>query len=394
MASRETLTFLAPCAAVAALAAIIVGYPNPKLDWDGTLLPMAKRSFHNSEKPLQGIIVVITGCTNGIGKALAVALKKKLGASIIGISRTESRLQKMRNDGVLDDYFVADFTDVAAVAKAGKRLKEKYSHVDILVNNAGMTRTVDNFWGDKVSQQGYDDTFAVNHLSHVLLTEVLGDTLSTKNKTDIPSRVVQISSTFHWLVDGHALAYTGNNEDLPIAARPGGSPGGMVFRGLRAYANSKLAQILHARALRRRWKYPTATLPRFVSICPTWVSTDIAGASGPGNWCMKMGFPANGFGIASALTAILDDKDTTDGDYYTNVEVPSFFGSIMNHGPVWFKHSLLRDAFGTCFVAPFLLWTQKFFARVSKSKTSTLSYNESLQDELYDWSYAAIQKFL
>jgi len=123
------------------------------------------------------------------------------------------------------------------------------------------------------SPQGFDRVFTVNYLSHFLLTEKMIPLL----QKSADARVVQVSSSYHWGVDGSDLL-PGPHGESPIASRPGGSHGLVLFRSQRSYANSKLAQIYHARAFKRY--HPDLTNIRLISICPAWVGTSIAGQPG------------------------------------------------------------------------------------------------------------------
>merc|ERR1711920_1083839 len=98
-----------------------------------------------------------------------------------------------------------------------------------------------------LSAQGYDLCFGVNYLSHVLLSEKL---IPLLEKSKLNPRIIQTSSTNHWLMDTSELVPSKNmdNDELsPIASRNEHN------KPLpRAYPNSKLAQILHARHLSRK----------------------------------------------------------------------------------------------------------------------------------------------
>ena len=166
-----------------------------------------------------------------------------------------------------------------------------------------------SYWSNPTTANGYDAVFAVNYLSHVLLVEKLVPVLQ---KSKLHPTVLQMSSSYHWGADGRDLESVGGNS-MPLAAQPGTAS--WFFRSTRAYANSKLAQILHTLALqldvRRRY--------RVASICPGWVGTAIAASEGTVMNKLQsfMASPPDGWGIASTYTAILD-LDYKGGDFYIN----------------------------------------------------------------------------
>jgi retinol dehydrogenase 12 len=256
---------------VVALVAILLARPHPELDWENHIIPMARQYTDNSEGilPLTGVTVVISGATNGIGLSLTRALSK-LGATVIGMGRSSQKLAALTEEIPTVLPIKADFSDLASVARAADEIVKSTEKIDILINNAGMNHGGTNTWS--TSPQGYDTVFVVNYLSHYLLTEKLATTIANSTKP----MVVQLSSSYHRGVDGWDLVPT--ETQAPIASLPGGSPGFGIFRSQRSYANSKLAQILHARALKRR--HPVLGKARVVSVCPTWVQTNITTSSG------------------------------------------------------------------------------------------------------------------
>ncbi|GAX24552.1 hypothetical protein FisN_4Hh071 [Fistulifera solaris] len=372
---------------LAALAAV----PHRELDWKGTVIPLAHKYYDlkdtTNDEPLQGKIVVVTGCTSGIGLSMTKALSK-LGATVVGIGRSSTKLNQLKEEVSTVQPFVADFTDLASVAKAADEILSKYDHIDILINNAGMHDGLNNWKGDRVSAQGHDMVFTVNYLSHFLLTEKLSAAMHN-NATQRPT-IVQVASSFHYSVDGSDLMAQGT-DNIPVAAKKGGNAGiGGLLRSSRSYSNSKLAQILHARALRRNhplWsKSPKA---RIVSVCPGIVGTNIGGRTF--KKAMDLGFPVDGWGIATPLMAIFMEDDK--GDYLTSASVFGLaFLSDYFHHPMFYLTGV-RDAM----VWVFLLIVgafQRVTARVASQRSSVESYDEALEDSLYQWSLRAVQEYL
>ena len=179
---------------------------------------------------------VITGATSGLGRATALALAG-LGADVMLVGRNQplgehvAQLCRRRNPGARAQFLRADLssqTDVRVLAAAIRRQCER---VDVLINNAGARYdTYDE------SPEGIERTFAGNHIGHFLLTHLLLSHLELAK----PGRVITIGSVAHLgadLTSGWVECCNGYNRR-------------------RAYANSKLANIVFARELAAR-KDPT-----------------------------------------------------------------------------------------------------------------------------------------
>ena len=222
----------------------------------------------------------------------------------------------------------------------------------------------------------------VNYLSHFLLAEKL---LPLLNKS--PRAVIlQVSSSFHWAVGEQDLHC--EDDEAPIASFPGGSPS-WLWRGQRTYANSKLAQILHARALAR----DETVHARTVSICPGWVATNVAGKAGTmSNTLLHLGgWSAEEWGISSALTALFSKGEN---GYVVNSQAVATAGKWFK----WCSHPVMtvlriRDALGYAFAGT-IYFLQQFLPSVVVAKSSPESYNEKLQDSLYAWSKDAVKEWL
>jgi len=334
--------------------------------------------------------VAITGCTSGIGLELSKFLSTKLGATVIGIGRSPEKLKSLSDDGILQQVFVADFSNLNAVATAARQIIDFVPKIDVLVNNAGLYPPAS--WNYPTTEQGYDRTFGVNYLSHFLFTEKLKPVL---NESWHP-KVVQVASIASFQVPGTDLRTTTTISDekqsqSPLASQPGGNVGFMVFKELRAYANSKLAQLLHARALARRnpsW--------RVVSTCPQFVGSEIVAKSqtaAAANLIKKLAYPVQGYGLNSILRAVLstDEEDGTQ-DFYTNTNID--FLSWVEKLPAFCYNLLpIRDAVGLA-LGFTILGYQRFVLRGGPSKSSTVSYDVDLQEDLYKWSMSAISGYL
>jgi NAD(P)-dependent dehydrogenase (short-subunit alcohol dehydrogenase family) len=174
---------------------------------------------------VDGRTVVVTGASSGIGAAGAVELAR-LGATVVPIGRDERRLAKVARQ-VGGEGLRADFASLDEVRRLAGELLARHERIDVLVNNAGA-------WPGRrrLSADGFELTFAVNHLAPFLLTNLLLDRL----RESAPARVVTTSSVAHTggLID---------LDDLQLERR---------WTGMRAYSNSKLANILFTRELAQR----------------------------------------------------------------------------------------------------------------------------------------------
>ena len=396
-------------AVLVVLLAYVLQYPHPTIDWDNCIIPKAKEmmgtTFHldndnvdATKKPLSGLTVVVTGATSGIGMGLTQTLIR-MGATVVAMGRSPSKLEKLQQS--LDDpnkerlfKITVELSDFASVREAADRIPEVTGgSIDVLVNNAGIHYN-NGFLGQRTptTKSGHDTSFAINYMSHFILTERMMPLL--KNSTKPHPAVVQISSSFHVGVDGSELRPETINgmtttTTMPLAARPGGLEG--LWRDQRAYANSKLAQILHSRALQRR---NHQTRVRFVSVCPAWVATNIAGNewSPPYLLMQLFGFPVMGWGISSVLQAMLDTRAT--GDHFVNAALSDFRGFVPDFlFRSWVYEWGIRDTFAQLF-ATVLIGVQKFGPMVGTALSSVESYDENLQEALYEWTYKEVSEYL
>jgi retinol dehydrogenase 12 len=177
-------------------------------------------------------ICLVTGATHGIGRATAQALAA-MGATVLVHGRDLARARTVAEDisrgtGNSEVRFVqADFAQLAQVRRLAQELQSLLPRLDVLINNAGVMAAA-----RARSADGYELTFAVNHLAPFLLTNLLLDKL----KESAPSRVIVVAS------DAHRRA-TLDFGDL-MNARVSGF--------WAAYERSKLANVLFARELARR----------------------------------------------------------------------------------------------------------------------------------------------
>ena len=177
-------------------------------------------------------ICLITGATSGIGKAAALQLAE-LGTTLILVGRnpdktaaTVQHIQEQTGNQEVHSI-VADLSSQQAIRELADDFKARYQRLDVLVNNAGALML-----SRQETIDGIEMTFALNHLSHFMLTHLLLELL----KSSGPSRIVNVSS------DSHRDAHL-DFEDLQIQQR---------YRGYKAYGRSKLANVLFTYELARR----------------------------------------------------------------------------------------------------------------------------------------------
>jgi NAD(P)-dependent dehydrogenase (short-subunit alcohol dehydrogenase family) len=180
-----------------------------------------------------GRYALVTGGSSGIGLATARGLLPHFEAVGI-VGRNPERLEEAAADlrstgGGAVETFQADFTSLADVRRLSADVRARFPLLSVLVNNAGVWHRERH-----LSQDGYEETFAVNHLAHFLLTNDLEELLAA----GAPSRVINVSSSMH------ARPKSMNWGDLMFEE---------AFSGFRAYGHSKLANILFSNELARRW---------------------------------------------------------------------------------------------------------------------------------------------
>jgi NAD(P)-dependent dehydrogenase (short-subunit alcohol dehydrogenase family) len=166
--------------------------------------------------------VLVTGATDGLGRSVAQGLAAK-GATVLlhgrSPERLEATLEELRsqtgNEKV--NSYLADLSSLDAARDLAERIFSEHDRLDVLVNNAGVISPE-----RRESEDGYELTFAVNYLSHFLLTRLLLPLL----KDSAPARIVNVASAGQSPVDFSNL---------------------MLERGydaMKAYSMSKLAQVM------------------------------------------------------------------------------------------------------------------------------------------------------
>jgi NAD(P)-dependent dehydrogenase (short-subunit alcohol dehydrogenase family) len=171
--------------------------------------------------------VILTGATRGIGRAAAKQLAQR-GAEVAIVGRDADRVRETADSaGGTVHQHVADLARMDEVRRLAAELLERYPRIDVLANNVGAM-----FTSRHVTPDGFEQTFALNHLSPFLLTNLLLDRLAESG-----ARVVTTASDAH----------RGGLLDLDDLQGERGR-----YRPGRAYATSKLCNVLFTRELQRR----------------------------------------------------------------------------------------------------------------------------------------------
>lgn len=242
-------------------------------------------------------IAIVTGANSGMGLATVEALSDK-GFTVIMLCRNEERgrdaIARITKEKVRDlDLMICDLGDYASIRNFAGRVKEKYPHIDVLVNNAGFI-SLDR----QETKEGVERQFGINHLGHFLLTMQLLDLM-------VPgSRIVVVASGAHKVGKIHF-------DDINL--RKG-------YNVVKAYSQSKLANVLFTRELAQRLKKRRIS----VNCChPGAVATNIGidretgfGKTVTGLLAPFFQTPAEGARTAIYLATDAAVKNKTGGYFY------------------------------------------------------------------------------
>lgn len=213
---------------------------------------------------LAGRRYVVTGGNSGIGRATVEQLARQ-GATVVLACRRPAEGEVVRAQlvaaGVRGTVEVVslDLGSLASVRQCAATVGDRHPTLHGLVNNAGVMNTPDG-----TTEDGFETQLGINHLGHVLLTELLLPRLAA----GAPSRIVNVSSCFHDKAVGREGRI--HFDDLHFRSRR--------YDGWAAYAQSKLANLLHARHLARRLA-GTGVVP--ASVHPGWVRSNLVRFSMP-----------------------------------------------------------------------------------------------------------------
>lgn len=205
---------------------------------------------------LKGKTILVTGATSGIGLVTARELAR-LGGQVTIVSRSLEKCatvaRRIKTEtGHPVEFIPADLSTLAGIQQAAASFKERHIRLHILVNNAG------GFFIKRIlTANGYEMTFALNHLNYFLLTNLLLDILNNS----APARVVNVSSGLH-------VSAKLDFDNLQ---------GEKKYSGGNAYARSKLCNLFFTYEIARRLDGTGVTVN---ALHPGYVATNLAANNG------------------------------------------------------------------------------------------------------------------
>jgi len=249
--------------------------------------------------------IVISGATNGIGKAAAIELSKenpKLLFTYRNQSLADELLAEIKdispNTQVQSVY--CDFSDQDSIKKCTNEINDLCANIDVLINNAGVVNTSYHETGE-----GIENTFAVNHLGYFLFTNLLLQKLKGHDET----RIVNVSSAAHSFVKEMQW------EDINFKNNFG--------QGLRSYGQSKLANLLFTRYLAIKLSTDNISVN---AIHPGGVNTSLgsqnkAWYSKPLRLILKPFFRSPLKGAESIIYLATKQNDGVTGEYFVDSKI-------------------------------------------------------------------------
>ena len=198
--------------------------------------------------------ILITGATNGIGKAAAIKFAES-AKSIAFTYRNEELAEDLKNEmqkinpNLSINSFFCDFSVQDSIRECADKIKNDLKAIDLLINNAGVVNTE---YSETID--GIENTFAVNHLGYFLFTNLLLDLV----KKESESRIINVSSAAHHFVKGMQWDDINYKDDFKM--------------GLKAYGQSKLGNILFTKQLAKKLQKDVVTVN---AIHPGGVNTSL-----------------------------------------------------------------------------------------------------------------------
>ena len=243
--------------------------------------------------------VVVTGATDGVGKEAATRIAEA-GATLLLVGRDPDKgravVERMRrqagNQAI--SFLCADLSRLGEVRRVAGEIRDRCGRLDVLLNNVGAI-----FMRRRESADGIEMTWALNHLGYFLLTHELLDLV----KASAPARIVNVASSAH---RGGAIDF----DDLE---------GRRAYSGRRAYAQSKLANILFTYELARRLEGSGVTAN---ALHPGFVRTRFGSGNGlPVRLIIAALMRLSGISVAeggktSVYLATSPEVDGASGGYY------------------------------------------------------------------------------
>ena len=214
---------------------------------------------------MKGKTCLITGANSGIGKVMALEIAKK-GANVVMVCRSKELgraaqreiITQSNNQSV--ELMLADLSSMKQVRNLAEEFRQKHDKLHILINNAAL-------WPTKriMTSEGLETQFAVNHLSHFLLTNLLLDVI----KSSAPARIINVSSGLH-----KRAKIDFDNLQAEKS-----------YKHMRVYGQTKLENVLFTKELARRLDGTGVTVNSFT---PGMTSTNLGRyMSGGAQWFMR-----------------------------------------------------------------------------------------------------------
>jgi NAD(P)-dependent dehydrogenase (short-subunit alcohol dehydrogenase family) len=251
-----------------------------------------------TDKTMRGKLTVVTGGNTGIGIWTVIGLAKQ-GAHVIMVARSQQRgeeaLRLAREAAGSDDItlMIADLASLASIRAFAAAFKAQFSQLDVLINNAAVIPDQ-----RRVTADGLEEQFQVNHLAPFYLTHLLLDALRASGK----SRIVNVSSQLHTNGELHW-------DDLQSEIQ---------YSGWQVYCNTKLYNILFTYELARRLQGTDITANVLhPGVIETNLSREIRRGSYGGYVTLN---PAAERGAATSLyLATASEVEGVTGKYFDNL---------------------------------------------------------------------------
>ena len=254
---------------------------------------------------LKNKTVVISGATNGIGKAAAIELSKER-SKLIFTYRNESiandllgEIKDLSPDTQVHSVY-CDFSNQDSIKKCAEEINEMSENIDVLINNAGVVNTSYHETSD-----GIENTFAVNHLGYFLFTNLLLHKLKGESET----RIINVSSAAHSFVKEIQW------QDINFKNN--------FKQGLRCYGQSKLANLLFTRYLAIKLSTENITVN---AIHPGGVNTSLGSQnkvwySKPLRLILRPFFRSPLKGAESIIYLATKQDDGVTGEYFVDSKI-------------------------------------------------------------------------
>ena len=254
---------------------------------------------------LKNKTIVISGATNGIGKAAAIELSKENPQLLFTYRNQDlanellAEIQNLSPDTLVHSVY-CDFSSQDSIKKCTDKINDLCRDIDVLINNAGVVNT-----SYHETSEGIENTFAVNHLGYFLFTNLLLQKLKGENET----RIVNVSSAAHSFVKKMQW------EDINFKNNFG--------QGLRPYGQSKLANLLFTRYLAIKLSAENISVN---AIHPGGVNTSLgsqnkAWYSKPLRLILKPFFRSPLKGAESIIYLATKQDDGVTGEYFVDSKI-------------------------------------------------------------------------